>query len=69
MVDLVDDDESKEKKTILYYFLATLCHDSGAPRIFFSCVLRCISWGIAHDIQRRTQEKNILDTPLCHDVR
>lgn len=51
-----------EKKSDIHYLITALL--SSVTRIFFSCVLRCIRCAIVHETRRRTQEKNIIDTPL-----
>jgi hypothetical protein len=47
----------------------TILTCSGVTRIFFSYVLPFILWVISHETQRRTQEKNILDTSLHSPTR
>jgi hypothetical protein len=47
----------------------TILAYSGVTRTFFCCVLRFILLVIFHEAQRRTQEKNILDTSLHSPTR
>ena len=49
-------------------FATAFAISNGVTRIFFSSLLRCIRWAIAHRIQRRTQEKNILDMSLAVSI-